>query len=57
MKLSTAEYDARGLKPDAARLGEAHHVKRDPDTYEISWPPAAMLDVLRDLKLIGDNDA
>ena len=46
-----SDYDARGLKPDAARLAEAHHVKRDARTDEISWPPSVMRDVLRDLKL------
>lgn len=46
-----AGYDARGLMPDADRLAEAHHVKRDARTYEITWPPFAMRDVLRKLKL------
>ena len=45
------DYDARGLKPDAARMAEAHHVKRDATTDEISWPPSRMMDMLRDLKL------
>lgn len=47
-----AGYDARGLMPDADRLAEAHHVKRDPDTSEISWPPSRMAAILRTLKLI-----
>ena len=45
-------YDARGLMPDADRLAEAHHVKRDPDTAEITWPPSSMAAILRTLKLI-----
>jgi hypothetical protein len=45
-------YDARGLVPDPERLAEAHHVRRDPDTDEISWPPSRMADVLHELKLI-----
>jgi hypothetical protein len=49
-------YDARGLTPDAARMGEAHHVRRDPDTAEISWPPSRMAAVLRELKLIDEKD-
>jgi hypothetical protein len=49
-------YDARGLMPDADRLAEARHVKRDPDTDEISWPPSRMADVLRELKLIDEKD-
>ena len=51
-----AGYDARGLMPDADRLAEARHVKRDPDTSEISWPPSRMADVLRELKLIDEKD-
>jgi hypothetical protein len=49
-------YDARGLMPDADRLAEARHIKRDPDTDEISWPPSRMADVLRELKLIDEKD-
>ena len=49
-------YDARGLMPDADRLAEAHHIRRDPDTGEISWPPSRMADVLRELKLIDEKD-
>ena len=45
-------YDARGLMPDAGRLADARHVKRDADTGEISWPPSRMADVLRELKLL-----
>ena len=52
----TAKYDARGMLPDADRLAEAPHVKRDAVTDEISWPPSKMLDVLRELKLVEDND-
>jgi hypothetical protein len=48
-------YDARGLVPDPERLAEAHHVRRDPDTDEVSWPPSRMAAVLRELKLI-DKD-
>ena len=51
-----AGYDARGLMPDADRLAEAHHVKRDAETDEISWPPSRMADVLRELKLIDEKD-
>ena len=47
-----AGYDARGLMPDADRLADARHVKRDPDTGEISWPPSSMAAILRTLKLI-----
>lgn len=49
-------YDARGLTPDAARMGEAHHVRRDPDTDEITWPPSRMAAILRDLQLIDEKD-
>lgn len=50
------QYDARGLVPDSARLADAHHVKRDPVTDEISWPPSRMAAVLRELKLIDEKD-
>jgi hypothetical protein len=49
-------YDNRGLVPDPDRLAEAHHVRRDPVTDEISWPPSRMADMLRELKLIEDRD-
>ena len=49
-------YDARGLMPDPDRLAEARHVKRDPDTGEISWPPSSMAAILRELKLIDEKD-
>jgi len=49
-------YDARGLVPDPERLAEAHHVRRDPDTDEIPWPPSRMAAVLRELKLIDEKD-
>jgi hypothetical protein len=49
-------YDARGLLPDPERLAEAHHVRRDPVTDEISWPPSRMADMLREMKLIEDKD-
>jgi hypothetical protein len=49
-------YDARGLVPNPERLAEAHHVRRDPDTGEISWPPSRMAAVLRELKLIDEKE-
>ena len=53
----TAKYDARGMLPDADRLAEAPHVKRDAVTDEISWPPSKMLEVLKELKLVEiDHD-
>jgi hypothetical protein len=53
--MTRARYDDRGLVPDPDRLADARHVKRDPVTDEISWPPSRMADVLRELKLI-DKD-
>jgi len=49
-------YDARGLVPDPERLAEAHHVKRNPVTDEIAWPPSRMAAVLRELKLIDEKE-
>ena len=49
-------YDARGLVPDPDRLAEARHVKRNPVTDEISWPPSRMAAVLRELKLMDEKD-
>ena len=54
--MTRAQYDDRGLVPDPDRLADAHHVKRDPVTDEISWPPSRMADVLRDLKLMDEKD-
>lgn len=52
----TVRYDARGMLPDADRLADAPHIKRDAVTDEISWPPSKMLDVLRELKLLEEKD-
>ena len=52
---SKARYDARGLIPAPDRLADAHHVRRDPVTDEISWPPSRMAAILRELKLIEDK--
>lgn len=53
-KALEADYDLKRwmLRPDYARLAEAHHVKRCPVTDEISWPPSNMVDQLRKLGLI-----
>ena len=56
MAATRPRYDARGLVPDPQRLADADHVKRDPVTDEISWPPSRMADVLRELKLIEERD-
>jgi hypothetical protein len=53
---SKARYDARGLIPAPDRLADAHHVKRDAVTDEISWPPSRMAAILRELKLIDEKD-
>ena len=54
--MSKPRYDARGMVPDPQRLADAEHVKRDPVTDEISWPPSRMAEILRELKLIDDKD-
>ena len=41
------------LRPDYGRLEEAHYVRRDPVTYEISWPPTRMEDELMRLGLLN----
>ena len=43
-------YDLRRwmLRPDYARLADAHHIRRDPDTYEISWAPDRVEQRLRE---------
>ncbi len=54
--MTKPRYDARGMVPDPQRLADADHVKRDPVTDEISWPPTRMAAILRDLKLIDEKD-
>lgn len=54
--MTIVRYDARGMLPDADRLADAPHVKRDAVTDEISWPPSRMLDVLKELKLVEEHD-
>lgn len=40
------------LQPDWSRLEEAHLIKRDPVTDEISWPPTSLEEQLRKAGLI-----
>ncbi len=43
------------LRPDYNRLEQAHYIKRDPDTDEISWPPTGMMNELRHLGLLDEQ--
>lgn len=54
--MTKPQYDARGLTPAPDRLADAHHVKRDAATDEITWPPDTMAALLRELKLIEEKD-
>lgn len=47
-------YDLRRwmLRPDYARLANAHHIKRNAVTDEISWEPATIEQRLREAGLI-----
>ena len=53
-KMMDTLYDLKRwmLRPAYDRLANAHHVKRDPDTYEISWEPTSMEQKLREAGLI-----
>ena len=44
--------EPKGPPPDAQRMADAHYIKRNPKTDEISWPPSRMDAVLKELKLI-----
>jgi hypothetical protein len=44
------------MVPDADRMAGAHHVRRDPVTDEVSWPPSRMAAILRELKLIDEKE-
>lgn len=48
------DYDLnRGmLRPDHSRLANAHHIRRNPATDEITWSPSTIEAQLRELKLI-----
>lgn len=48
--------DTKGPPPDPQRMADAHHIKRDPVTDEVSWPPSRMAEVLRELGLIDEKD-
>ena len=37
-------------------MAGAHHVRRDPVTDEVSWPPSRMAAILRELKLIDEKE-
>ena len=41
----------RELRPDYARLSNAHHIKRDPVSDEISWEPTSLEQRLREAGL------
>ena len=43
------------LRPDYDKLEVAHHIVRDPDTYEISWEQTRSEDELIRLGLITEN--
>lgn len=47
-------YDLRRwmLRPDYARLEDAHKIRRDPDTHEISWAPTDIEQRLREAGLL-----
>lgn len=40
------------MRPDYDRLEVAHHIRRDPVTDEISWPPSNMMEELKRLGLL-----
>lgn len=48
------DYDLRRgyLRPAYDRLADAHHIRRDPETGEVSWPPTRIEDELSNLCLI-----
>ena len=50
-------YRNGAMLPDPERMATAHHIRRNPDTGEVSWPPTRMDDVLRQLGLINRKDA
>jgi hypothetical protein len=54
--MTRARYDDRGMMPDPQRLDDARHVTRHPVTDEVSWPPTRMAAILRELKLISEED-
>ena len=47
-------YDLRRwmLRPDYQRLADAHHIRRDPVTDEISWAPTDIEQRLREAGLL-----
>jgi len=44
------------MRPDYDRMEESHHIKRDPVTDEISWPPDRLRLELARLGLLNDRD-
>jgi len=44
------------LRPDYDRLEQAHHIRRDPVTDEISWPPTGMMAELAHLGLMYNEE-
>jgi hypothetical protein len=44
------------LHPDYDRLEQAHHIRRDSVTDEISWPPTGMMNELARLGLMYNEE-
>lgn len=53
---SRATYASGTMLPDPARLAAAQHIRRDPNTDEISWEPSSMMAQLIELGLINREE-
>ena len=53
---SKPRYANGAMLPDSSRLMAALYFRRDPDTYEISWPPSDMELLLIELGLINRKE-
>lgn len=53
---SKARYANGAMLPDPARLAAAQHIRRDPNTDEISWEPSSMMAQLIELGLINATE-
>ena len=51
-----ARYANGAMLPDPTRLQQAHNIRRNPDTDEISWQPSEMVAQLVEMGLINREE-
>ena len=53
---SRTRYANGAMLPEPSRLAAARYIRRDPDTFEISWEPSSIMAQLIELGLINATE-